>query len=45
MTQEEEVLIQQKLMDIIDRIGITEQEFQKNVMHHGGDQNKAMQIM
>ena len=28
MTQEEEMLIQNKLMDIIDRLGLTFQDFQ-----------------
>lgn len=45
MTQQEEMLVQNKLMQIIEQIGISEQEFQKNVMFHGQDQMKGMQIM
>jgi len=45
MTQEEEMLVQNKLMEIMDRIGISEQEFQRNTMYHGSDQMKSMQIM
>jgi len=45
MTQQEEMLIQSKLLDIIEKIGISEQEFQRNTMYHGQDQSKGMQIM
>ena len=43
--QEEEMLVQTKLMQIIDRLGISEQEFQMNTMYHGQDQRKGMQLM
>lgn len=45
MTQREEMLIQTKLMEIIEKIGLSEQEFQRNTMYHGQDQMKGMQIM
>ena len=45
MTQEEEMLIQSKLQDIIEKIGLTEMDFQRNVAYHGQDQMKGMQIM
>lgn len=45
MTQEEEVLVQTKLNQITDKLGISEEDFQKSVMFHGQDQNKGMQIM
>jgi hypothetical protein len=45
MTQEEEMLVQTKLNQIIDKLGITEEEFQKSTMYHGQDQHKGMQIM
>ena len=45
MTQQEEMLIQTKLMEIIEKIGLSEQEFQRNTMYHGQDQTKGMQIM
>jgi hypothetical protein len=45
MTQKEEMLIQNKLMDIIEKLGISEQDFQRNTMYHGQDQAKGMQIM
>jgi hypothetical protein len=45
MTQEEEMLIQSKLQEIIERIGLNEMDFQKNVAYHGQDQMKGMQIM
>ena len=45
MTQEEEMLIQSKLQEIIEKIGLTEMDFQKNVAYHGQDQMKGMQIM
>jgi len=35
MTQEEEKVIESQMMDIINKLGITEQEFQQNAMHHG----------
>lgn len=45
MTQQEEMLIQSKLMEIIEKIGLSEQDFQRNTMYHGQDQRKGMQIM
>ena len=45
MTQEEEMLVQSKLVQIIEKLGMTEQEFQMNMMYHGSDQSKSMQIM
>ena len=45
MTQREEMLIQAKLMEIIEKIGLSEQDFQRNTMYHGQDQMKGMQIM
>lgn len=45
MTQEEEMLIQTKMFQILEQLGISEQEFQKNAMFHGQDQMKSMQIM
>jgi len=45
MTQEEEMLIQSKLQEIIEKIGLNEMDFQKNVAYHGQDQMKGMQIM
>ena len=45
MTQEEEMLIQSKLQDIIEKIGLSEMDFQRNVAYHGQDQMKGMQIM
>ena len=45
MTQDEEMIVQDKLMDIISRLDISFQEFQANTMYHGRDQEKGMQIM
>ena len=45
MTQEEEMLVQTKLNQIIDKLGISEEDFQRSVMYHGQDQKKGMQIM
>lgn len=45
MTQEQEQLVQTKLFEIIEMIGISEQEFQENIMYHGQDQMKGMKIM
>jgi hypothetical protein len=45
MTQEEEMLVQTKLNQIIDKLGISEQEFQMTTMYYGQDQRKAMQLM
>ena len=39
------MLIQSKLQEIIEKIGLTEMDFQRNVQYHGQDQNKGMQIM
>jgi hypothetical protein len=43
--QEEEMLVQTKLLQIIEKLGISEQEFQYNTMYHGQDQSKGMQLM
>ena len=45
MIQEEEMLVQNKLNDILQRLGVSEEEFQKTTMFHGQDQRKGMQIM
>lgn len=45
MTQEEEQLVQAKLSEILEKLGISEQEFQMATMHHGSDREKGMQIM
>lgn len=45
MTQQEEMLIQSKLSQILEKLGISEQEFQQNTMFHGQDQRKGMQLM
>jgi len=45
MTQEEELLVQGRLLEIIEKLGLSEQEFQRNTMFHGQDQMKSMQIM
>jgi len=45
MTQEEEMLVQSKLQEILERLGVSEQEFQQSTMFHGQDQRKGMQIM
>ena len=45
MTQEEEMLVQTKLNQIIDKLGISEQEFQMTTMYYCQDQRKAMQLM
>lgn len=45
MTQEQEQLVQSKLFEIMELIGVSEQEFHRNTMHHGQDPNKGMQIM
>jgi len=45
MTQEEEKVIESQMNDIINKLGITEQEFQQNAMHHGQDQMKQMKMM
>ena len=37
MTQAEEMLVQNKLMEIIEKLGITELQFQQNVQYHGQD--------
>ena len=42
MTQEEEMIVQSKLTQIIDKLGISEEDFQKSVMFHGQDQQKGM---
>lgn len=45
MTQEEEKIIESQMMDIINKLGITEQEFQQNAMYHGQDQMKQIRMM
>ena len=45
MTQEEEKVIESQMMDIINKLGITEQEFQQNAMHHSQDRMKQMRMM
>ena len=42
MVQEEEMLIQSKMFEILERIGISEMEYQKNAQFHGQDQMKSM---
>ena len=37
MTQEEEMIIQSKLQEIIERIGSNEMDFQRNTQYHGQD--------
>lgn len=39
------MLIQSKMFEILEKVGISEQEFQKNAVFHGQDQYKSMQIM
>eukprot|EP00355_Strombidium_rassoulzadegani_P009304 CAMPEP_0168621638 /NCGR_PEP_ID=MMETSP0449_2-20121227/7812_1 /TAXON_ID=1082188 /ORGANISM="Strombidium rassoulzadegani, Strain ras09" /LENGTH=104 /DNA_ID=CAMNT_0008662793 /DNA_START=250 /DNA_END=564 /DNA_ORIENTATION=- len=45
MTQDEEALIQTKLMEIIERLGLSFEEFKHNTIHHGKDLQKSHQIM
>jgi len=45
MTQKEEQYVQSKLVEIIAKLGITEEEFQKATMYHVQDQRKGMAIM
>ena len=45
MTQEEEMLVQTKLTQILEKLGVTEEDFQRTTMFHGQDQRKGMQIM
>ena len=42
MTQKEEQYVQTKLVEIIAKLGITEEEFQRATMFHGQDQMKGM---
>jgi len=37
MTQKEEQFVQTKLMDVISKLGISEQEFMKSSQYHGQD--------
>ena len=39
------MLVQSKMMEILEKINISEMELQKNAMYHGQDQYKSMQIM
>lgn len=45
MTQEEEQLVQQKLNKILEKLGVSEQDFQRSTMMHGRDQQKSMMLM
>ena len=45
MTSKEEELVQQKLYQILDKLGLSEEQFQRSTMFHGQDQRKGMQIM
>ena len=45
MVQEEEMLIQSKMFEILQKLGISEMEYQKNAQYHGSDQMKSMQIV
>ena len=45
MTQEEEQIINNKLQEIMERLQIDEQEFQKNAIHHAQDPTKQMRMM
>ena len=42
MTQEEEMMVQTKLMEVMEKIGMNEQEFQRNAMYHSQDQMKSI---
>lgn len=42
MTQKEEQHVQHKLTEIIGKLGISEEQFQRATMFHGQDQNKGM---
>lgn len=42
MTQAEENYVQNKLVQILDKLGISEQDFQRSTMFHAGDQTKGM---
>lgn len=42
MTQEEEMLVQTKLTQILEKLGVTEEDFQRTTMFHGQDQRKGM---
>lgn len=39
------MIMQSKLQEIIEKIGMSEMDFQKNVAFHGQDHYKGMQIM
>ena len=45
MTQEEEQIINAKLQEIMEKLNITEQEFQSNAMYHAQDHMKQMRMM
>jgi len=45
MTNEEEMIIQDKLQEIARKAGITDEEFQRNAMYHAQDQTKNVRIM
>ena len=45
MTQEEEQIINSKLQEIMEKLSIDEQEFQKNAIFHAQDHNKQMRMM
>jgi len=44
MTHEEEVIINTKLMELIEKLNISEADFQKNTYYHSQDQHKVMQM-
>ena len=35
MSQEEEMLVQNKILQITERLGVSFDEFQRNAMYHG----------
>ena len=45
MTEEEENLIESTLQEILEKIGLTEMDFQQSVEYHGQDLMKEMQII
>lgn len=45
MTQDEEQIINSKLNEIMEKLNIDEQEFQKNAIYHSQEPNKQMRMM
>jgi hypothetical protein len=45
MQQEEDMLFQERLQEICDRLGLSQQEFMRTSMMYQQDQMKAMRIM